>query len=135
MTGFVGKLVVELVNSDMSGIWALREELSFVSVVAGITVTAPVGFQTDFCSVPRIPFAYDMLGNRAHRSGTIHDRLYVTHEIPRETADKVLKEMLLLDGVGEFEAEQFYWAVRAGGGSHWGPDPVNNAAADSKLAA
>lgn len=130
MSGFVGDLVVKLVNAELSGIWELREILSFVSAEAGVTITAPVGFRTDFCSVPRIPFAYDMLGNRAHRSGTIHDRLYTTHELPREMADKVLKEMLLLDGVGEFEAAQFYWAVRAGGGSHWGPDPVA-----SKLAA
>jgi len=68
--------------------------------------------------------AYDMLGNRARKAGTIHDRLYVTHELPREMADQVLREMLQQDGVGKCEAEAFYLAVRSFGGSHWGPDPV-----------
>lgn len=116
---FIGNLVVELVDSNMSGIWELKEELSFASQVAGVTIVAPIGLRTDFCSVPRIPMVYGALGNRAHRSGAIHDYLYSSHELPREMADKVLKEMLLLDGVSEFEAEQFYWAVRAGGSSHW----------------
>jgi hypothetical protein len=48
----------------------------------------------------------------------------MTHEVDRKTADKLLKEMLLLDGVDEYEAQAFYLAVRLGGGSHWGPDPV-----------
>ncbi len=41
-------------------------------------------------------------------------------------ADEVLREMLLMpeEGVDHFEAMEFYLAVRAGGGSHWGADPV-----------
>jgi len=121
---FIGNLIAKLVQDDESGLWELIEPLSFESTVAGVTITAPAGHQTDFCSVPRVPLAYDMLGNRARKSGTIHDRLYVTHELPREMADQVLREMLQQDGVGKCEAEAFYLAVRSFGGSHWGPDPV-----------
>lgn len=124
MSGFIGDLIVKLVSDDQSGLWELQVPFSFQSDVAGKTIVCPSGHRTDFCSVPRVPFAYDMLGNRAHKAGTVHDRLYITHELPREMADKVLKEMLLKDGVGEFEAQEFYLAVRIGGGSHWGPDPV-----------
>lgn len=124
MSGFIGNLVAKLVADDQSGVWELIEPLSFQSVVAGTTITAPPGHRTDFCSVPRVPLAYDMLGNRARKAGTIHDRLYVTHELPREIADQVLREMLQQDGVGRCEAEAFYLAVRSFGGSHWGPDPV-----------
>ena len=124
MTGFVGDLVARLVADDESGVWELIEPLSFTSAVAGVTITAPPGHRTDFCSVPRVPLAYDMLGNRARKAGAIHDRLYVTHELPREMADQVLREMLQLDGVGACEAEAFYLAVRSFGGSHWGPDPT-----------
>jgi hypothetical protein len=124
---FVGNLTVRLIADDESGVWELIEPLSFKSDVAGVTITAPPGHQTDFCSVPRVPLAYDMLGNRARKAGVIHDRLYVTHELSREMADQVLREMLLLDGVGRCEAEAFYVAVRSFGGSHWGPDPATAA--------
>jgi hypothetical protein len=124
---FIGNLLVKLVADDESGLWELMEPLAFESAVAGGTITAPAGHRTDFCSVPRVPLAYDMLGNRARKAGAIHDRLYVTHELPREMADQVLREMLQQDGVGKREAEAFYLAVRSFGGSHWGPDPVQAA--------
>ena len=124
MNGFLGDLAVKLITDDESGLWELTAPLSFDSVVAGRTITAPAGHRTDFCSVPRVPLAYDMLANRARKAGTLHDRLYITHELPREVADQVLREMLLQDGVGEFEAQEFFAAVRMFGGSHWGPDPV-----------
>jgi len=124
MNGFSGDLEVKLITDDESGLWELTAPLSFDSVVAGRPITAPAGHRTDFCSVPRVPLAYDMLANRARKAGTLHDRLYITHELPREVADQVLREMLLQDGVGEFEAQEFFAAVRMFGGSHWGPDPV-----------
>lgn len=127
MSAFIGDLVVKLVADDESGLWELVQPLGYQSNVAGITITAPAGHRTDFCSVPRVPFAFMVLGDRARKAGTIHDRLYVTHELPRELADEVLREMLLLDGVGHFEAMQFYLAVRQFGGSHWGPDPATAA--------
>lgn len=125
MSAFIGDLIGRLITDDESGLWELQQPFSFQSTEQGKTFTAPAGFRTDFCSVPRVPFAFLMLGDRARKSGAIHDWLYTTHEVPREIADKVLKEMLLLDGVGEFEAEEFYDGVRVGGGSHWGPDPVS----------
>lgn len=122
MSAFSGDLIVRLIADNQSGIWELVAPLSFQSDILGRTITAPQYFRTDFCSVPRVPIAYDMLGNRARMSGTIHDYLYTTHETTRLVADQVLKEMLVLNGVDEDEAQLFYIAVRAGGGSHWGPD-------------
>lgn len=124
MSAFDGTLIAELIDDDESGIWQLQVPLSFQSDLAGQTFTAPAGFKTDFCSVPRVPIAYTLLGDRARKSGTIHDWLYTTHVVDRETADKVLREMLPLDGVDEIEAEAFFAAVRIGGGSHWGQDPA-----------
>ncbi len=124
MSKFIGELIVKLVADDEAGLWELQQPFSYQSDVAGRTFTLPAGFRTDFCSVPRVVGVYDMLGDRARKSGAHHDGLYVSHEVPREMADQVLREMLLLDGVGHFEAEEFFLAVRVGGGSHWGPDPV-----------
>src|SRR6185369_10709283 len=38
---------------------------SFTSALCGRTLTAPAGFVTDFCSVPRVPVAFALLGDRA----------------------------------------------------------------------
>lgn len=123
LAGFIGDLVAKLIDDDESGKWELQAPLSFYSSELDRSFTAPVGFTTDFCSVPRVPIAYDMLGNRARKSGTLHDWLYTTHVVDRETADKLLREMLQQNGVDECEAQAFYLAVRLGGGSHWGPTP------------
>ena len=119
MAAFIGDLVVKLVQDDTQGLWELVQPLSFQSDVAGRTLVAPVGHRTDFCSVPRVPFVFDILGDRARKSGTIHDWLYTAHPVDREVADEVLREMLLVDGIGHADAEMFYLAVRAGGSSHW----------------
>lgn len=129
MSAWVGRLVAVLIEDDESGLWELVEPLGFSSEVAGMTFVAPPGFRTDFCSVPRVPLAYELLGNRARKAGVVHDWLYTTHVVPRAVADKVLREMVRADGVDAIEAEEFYLAVRLAGGSHWGPDPA--AARDS----
>ncbi len=128
MSAFVGELIVKLVMDDESGMWEhMDDQFGFQSDLAKQTFMIPKGATSDFCSVPRVPLAYDMLGNRARKSGAVHDQLYKSHIVPRETADQVLREMLLLDGVGHFEAQEFYLAVRMFGGSHWGPDPAPKA--------
>ncbi len=119
MASFQGDLVVRLVNDNAQGLWELMQPLSFQSDVAERIITAPIGHRTDFCSVPRVPFVFDILGDRARKSGAIHDWLYTSHEVSREMADLVLREMLQVDGIGRIEAEEFYLAVRIGGASHW----------------
>lgn len=127
MSGFIGFISAKLIEDDRDGLWELLAPLSFKSDLVGKTITAPAGHRTDFCSVPRVPLAYDMLGNRARKSGAIHDWLYTSHELTREQADEVLREMLVLNGVSPCEAEQFYLAVRMFGASHWGPEPAKAA--------
>jgi len=119
MARFIGELVVKLITDDAQGLWEHVQPLSFQSDVAGRTIIAPVGHRTDFMTVPRVPFIFDKLGNRGRRAGTIHDRLYITHEVDRELADRVLREMLLVDGFDHADAEACYLAVREFGGSHW----------------
>jgi hypothetical protein len=119
---FLGRFLVELLKDDQAGLWRHHEPFGFRSSVAGIDIWAPAGHTTDFCSVPRVPLAYELLGNRARMAGSIHDWLYTSKILSREMADRVLREMLVLDGVSEFEAEEFYLAVRAFGGSHWEPE-------------
>jgi hypothetical protein len=117
--GFLGRFVVELIRDDKQGLWEHQEPFGFRSR-DGREYWVKKGHRTDFCSVPRVPFAYDMLGNRARRAGSIHDGLY---------------EELLQDGVSECEAGQFYLAVRMFGASHWDPAPAASAPAPTTEAA
>ena len=118
MSGFLGEFVVKLIEDDRDGLWEHQVPFGFRDS-DGNEYWVQAGHKTDFCSVPRVPFAYDMLGNRARKSGSIHDGLYESHVVTREKADQILREMLLMNGVSVCEAEQFYLAVRLFGASHW----------------
>jgi len=119
MSGFVGELDVRCVRDDKVGIWEHLAPFGFHSDLYGVTIMCPVGSRTDFCTVLRAPGVYTLLGNRARKSGACHDALYAQKITPREVSDKILHEMLLLDGMNEFEANAMYNAVRLFGGSHW----------------
>ena len=116
---FLTSLDVRLIKDESNELWELLAPLTYRSVVASCQITVPKGFQTDFCSVPRVPFIYDILGNRARRAGTVHDYLYSVKMFSREQCDLILKEMVVVCGVAEVEAEEFYLAVRLGGASHY----------------
>lgn len=106
------------------GTWTLLEPLVY-QADSGVTYTVPAGFQTDFASVPRIPIAFIAFGDRANLAATLHDWLYSKdkdgkHPVPdRETADKLLREASLAQGVALWVADGLYEGVRIGGQSHW----------------
>lgn len=121
MSAFEGDLIVKLLEDTVKAQWELILPFTYHSDVAKQTFVAPQGFQTDFCSVPHVPFALEFFGDRARRAGVIHDWLY-TGNVPgvtREMADEVLREMCLLCGLPHWTAESFYLGVRAGGAEHW----------------
>lgn len=98
----------------------LLSPLVFKSSIAGVGIIAvPVGFITDFASVPRIPLVYALTGNTSHRAAVVHDYLYHKGEIPRETADKVFLEAMKYRNVPFWRRQAMYWAVRLCGGGHY----------------
>ncbi len=117
---FITDLVAKLVKDGTEELWELVQPLTFRSNELKCQFTVPVGFRTNFCSVPRLPFVYWMLGNRARRAGTCHDYIYSVKLFSRRDCDLMLREMVQLCGANKDEAQQFYLAVRAAGGSHYG---------------
>lgn len=110
------------------GNWKLIAPLEYKSA-AGDTYSVPIGFVTDFASVPRLPVIFMLYGDRANLAAALHDWLYsidpTTGKHPvkdRETADLLLKEAALAQGCSEEVAESLYLGVRVGGASHWAPD-------------
>lgn len=82
-------------------------------------ITVPVGFYTDFASVPRIGIIYAMLGDCAHEPAVIHDWLYYSAITDRKTADNVLLEAMTAMNLPAWRRWPIYWGVRAGGWYAW----------------
>lgn len=84
------------------------------------TIVVPLGFYTDFASVPRwMPIMYSLLGDTAHEPAVIHDWLYYMGETTRENADDILLEAMKVKGMPMYRAYPIYWGVRVGGWAAW----------------
>lgn len=116
---------MEDLSNEGRGTWKLIAPLEY-KADSGTVYSVPIGFVTDFASVPRLPFIFVAFGDRANSAATLHDWLYcrdpITKNHPvadRETADLLLKEAALAQGVSTEVAEALYLGVRAGGSGHW----------------
>jgi hypothetical protein len=73
MSKFLTELDARLKDDDK--VWVIGRSLVYESDLLG-KIIVPVDFETDFASVPRVPIAYELFGDRAHRESVIHDYLY-----------------------------------------------------------
>lgn len=137
--GFLSPLSVTEMGE---GIWRLDNPF-YAVVVDGLTrveIIIPEGFYTDFCSVPRLPFAYLLYGGKGNRAGVVHDALYspwtrisVTvlengkqkpYEVTREWADDVLSAALRSCGIGAFARGMMWAGVRSFGWRFYKKPPL-----------
>lgn len=110
---FLSDLKAKLKDEDR--IWVLEWPLVYYSPVIGM-IEVPVGFETDFASVPRLPIAYTLYGDRAHREGVVHDYLFRADATPSasySTANKVFLEAMECRGKAWFIRWPMYLAVCA----------------------
>jgi hypothetical protein len=107
MSAFLTPLREELVDpfaNDGTGLWAPLEVFSYYSSRLKKQIDVPVGFIYDHASVPRLPLAYSIAGNRYHRPALIHDYLCRMRLCKRETADKIFLEAMMLQNSEELGA-------------------------------
>lgn len=115
MCKFLSGLDAKLKDDDC--VWVLAAPLVYESDIIG-KVEVPTGFETDFASVPRVPIAYMLFGDRAHREAVLHDYLYRTDSIPvttRSQADDVFLEAMAERGKGFFVRYAMFYGVRIAG--------------------
>jgi hypothetical protein len=79
--------------------------------------TVPVGFRTDFASVPRIFWNVLPPTGRHTKAAAIHDWLYSTKITSKEDADGIFRRIMEEEGVSVFKRTIMYWAVRLFGGN------------------
>lgn len=104
--------------------FVLHEPLQYKSALLGDIVTVPAGFVTDFASVPRIPFIYELFGDRAHHESVIHDFLYQTHMTTKGIADSVFLEAMEARGKSRFIRYGMYYGVVIGGQKSYDTGPA-----------
>lgn len=119
MAQFLNELVVHIKDDDST--WVLDKDLIYKSDIQDNLITVPEGFETDFASVPRLPLAYWMMGNVAHKAAVVHDYLYRTGSVPKEVADKIFREAMETTGVWAWRRWPMYWAVSLFGGPNYKP--------------
>ena len=120
MSKFLTELEVRYVPGNDNR-WILLSPLEYYSDVVNCVITVPCGFVTDFASVPRAPFIFDMLGDIAQAASTLHDWLYVIGTFSRKQADQIFKEAVLTSGVPVWKAWLMYAAVRVFGNGYYLP--------------
>jgi len=113
--GFQNSMLVELKdNSDKS--WIFYRPLLYVSKKYG-PIEIPTGFETDFSSVPRVPVAYQLWGNRNHREGALHDYIFrkcVYPELSIWQCSELFMEAMKSRGVSFYIRYPMYYGVCIG---------------------
>lgn len=115
MAQFITELDAKQKDDDK--IWIIDSPLVYESDILG-KIEVPEGFLTDFASVPRIPIAYMLFGDRAHCESVLHDYLYRIDSVPIATysqANNVFYEAMTVRGKGFFVRHAMYYGVVAGG--------------------
>lgn len=132
-------------DGDGRALWRITEPLLYYSPGWKVWLMFPVGFITNYASVPRLPFVYAWCGDRVYEEPAGHDFPYTCHcalvvtldddfqivggpeirPVTRKEADDLFLEMLLLrskenpEAVDEATAYAMHAAVRLGGGQSW----------------
>lgn len=97
------RLVCHWAN-DGRGEWEFIGELRYYSDMLKMETTIPVGFRYDKASVPRLPVAFALFGERYARSAGIHDWYCRNGAIPRKVADKLFLEAMRVENKEEITA-------------------------------
>jgi hypothetical protein len=79
----------------------------------GAAVTVPVGFKTDFASVPRLLWPLCPPSGRWTKAAVVHDYLCETGECSRFLADAIFREIMRELKVPLWRRVVMYYAVRA----------------------
>ena len=98
-------------------LFRLLEPFTYFSKVTQKGYTVPAGFEFNGPSVPRVPLAYLLFGERGFLASAVHDWLVEHPEIePRSVADRIYREALGVEGLAPVVGDAMYAGVRIGAG-------------------
>lgn len=114
---FITELSTRLRRTD--GRHVLADPLIFYSALAGTSIIVPRDFDTDFASVPRLPFAYLLFGGVADEAAVVHDWIYSTRMFPRKMCDEIFAEAMKACGLAAWRRGPMWFGVRLFGKSRY----------------
>lgn len=117
MSSFIGEVDLRILD-DPGELFAVINDFAFQSDSLGL-IPVPAGFVTDLASVPRLPFAYLIVGGKGKKAAVVHDWLYSTRKCTRAQADEVFREALAASGYGGAVQGLMWSGVRVGGWVPW----------------
>jgi hypothetical protein len=99
--------------------WIVRQPLVYRIGVSQDAVTVPVGFVTDFASIPQALQAIIRANGPYILPAVVHDYLYWKQACTREQADRILLLGMIENEVREIHRIAIHDAVRIAGGFAW----------------
>ncbi len=134
MSKFTNVLVVSPYPDGKT--WYLRSEFGYDRGAkdSGNTTMVPIGFATDFASIPRPFWAILPKWGKYGNAAVIHDFLYFKQDLSRKEADDVLREAMGVLSVVPWQRCAIYHAVRWFGFIAWYANQQKKKAGYSKIA-
>ena len=119
MSRFTDVLIVSPLADGRT--WVTRREFGYDvgAEGSGNIVEVPVGFMTDFASVPRPLWIFLPKWGTYGNAAVIHDYCYWEQKRSRKESDLIFREAMGVLKVGSTTAGLMYWAVRWFGGFAW----------------
>jgi hypothetical protein len=124
MSSFTTPLIVEFIGDNH---WCIAEEFDYEigALGSGKIIHVPVGFATDFASIPRLFWGILSPTGDYGKAAVIHDFLYRNggkwngEQYNRKQSDKVFLEGMVVLDVNPFVRWLIYWSVRLFAGGAW----------------
>ena len=106
MSEFRSPLELKLITPwahEGRGEWEYLSDLVYYSDLLRMEVIVYKGFRYDKASVPRLPIAFALFGERYSRSAGVHDLFCRNGAVPRKVADKVFLEAMRVENEEEIQ--------------------------------
>jgi hypothetical protein len=118
MSSFTTPLIVKLVGNNL---WSVFEPFDYHvgSYPSKEIIHVPVGFVTDFASVPRIFWSVISPIDKHGKAAVIHDYLYYSRKYSKHKCDLIFREALKVLDVTPWKVFCMYWAVNLFGWLAW----------------
>ena len=133
MSSFTSPLIVSPLDDGFT--WRLEEPFDYVEgdPATGQKIEVPLGFVTDFASIPRIFWNLLPPWGKYGKAAVLHDYLYTMGTFPRLRCDRILLEAMGVLGVSWLTRRTIYLGVRVGGWVAWDHHRAQDKAGASRI--
>jgi hypothetical protein len=108
--------------------WIVRQPLTYRIGISNATMTVPVGFVTDFASIPQALQSIIRQNGLYILPAVVHDYLYWKQTCTREQADQIFMLAMIENKVADVHRFPIHAAVRAAGSFAWDDNAKERAA-------